>query len=109
MARSLAYLPYQVHGVYSFTSTCCVMISLKCPFYGELFKITVCTIQLASVLRVARAYKLVNVSCNLAVPLSGTLTVVGRSESARARVCATCDGLYIEIYHVVRLKDGVSQ
>ena len=52
-------------------------------------------------------YKLVNVSCNLAVPLSGTLAVIGRSESVHARVCATCDGLYIELYHVVRLKDSV--
>ena len=39
---------------HSFTSTCCVMRSLKCHLYGELFKITVCTIQLASVLGVAR-------------------------------------------------------
>ena len=54
-------------------------------------------------------YKLVHVFCNLAVPLSGTLAIVGRSESARARVCATCDGLNLDINYVVRLKDGVSQ
>jgi hypothetical protein len=53
--------------------------------------------------------RLLHVSYNLAVPLSGTLAVVGRSESARVRVCATCDGLNLEINHVVRLKDGVSQ